>query len=196
MIGNLFKILIEDHLSHFIRGKTKSSATESIVTFGSVSQLNDSGSESLKNNIVMGLVNIEEDRISRQPDNYARNPNLVYQKSPVYLNLYILFVANFDATNYESSLNYITWIVKFFQAQNVFNHTNTPRLPAGIEELIFDMKTLSFQDLNNLWAVLGSKYMPSVLYKVRLVSVNDNFMRGPLEPVKNIAITEIPLQTA
>ena len=196
MIGHVFKILIEDHLSHYIRRRTTNNTTESIITFGSVSQLNDAGSESLKNNIVMGLVNIEEDRISRQPDNYVRNPNLVYQKSPVYLNLYVLFVANFDATNYESSLNYITWIVKFFQSQNVFNHVSTPRLPGAVEELIFDMKTLSFQDLNNLWGVLGSKYMPSVLYKVRLLSVHDEFTQGTLQPVQSISIIDNPLQTA
>jgi len=194
MIGEIFKVIIEDHLTHYIQIKTANNTTESIITFGSISQLNDPGSESLKNNVIMGLVNIEEDRISRTPDNYVRTPDLTYKKPPVSLNLYILFVANFDPPAYEASLNYITWIVKFFQSQNVFTHANSPNLPGPVEELIFDMKTLSFQDLNNLWGVLGSKYMPSVLYKVRLVSVSDDFTQGPAQFVQNIAITEQPIE--
>jgi hypothetical protein len=195
MIGDIFKVLIEDHLAHYIRIKTANNTTETIITFGSISQLNDPSSDSLKNNIVMGLVNIEEDRISRPQDNYVRTPDLTFKKPPVFLNLYVLFVANFDATNYESSLNYITWVIKFFQSQNVFNHVNSPGLPAAVDELIFDMKTLSFQDMNNLWGVLGCKYMPSVLYKVRLVSVSDDFTLGPGIPVQNIAIDDNPLET-
>jgi len=190
MIGDIFQVIIDDHLTPYIRVKTQDNGTDSVITFGSISQLNDTDSDSLKNNIIMGLVNIEEDRISRKPDNYVRTPDLTYKKPPVYLNLYVLFVANFDPLAYQASLNFITLIIKFFQAQNIFTHANSPNLPTAVDELIFDMKTLSFQDLNNLWGILGSKYMPSVLYKVRLLSVSDDFTQGPAQIVQQITITE------
>lgn len=196
MIGDIFQVLIDDHLSHYIRAKTAgAAATDSIITYGSISQLSDPVSDLLKNKIVMGLVSIEEDRISRPQDNYVRSPELTIKKPPVFLNLYVLFIANFDAANYQPSLNYITWVIRFFQFQNVFNHVNTPALPAGVDELIFDMKTLSFQDMNNLWGVLGAKYMPSVLYKVRLVSVSSDFTFGDGQPIMNINIADNPIET-
>ena len=33
------------------------------------------------------------------------------------------------------------------------------------------MVNLSFEELNNLWSVLGGTYLPSAVYKVRLVRV-------------------------
>jgi len=43
--------------------------------------------------------------------------------------------------------------------------------PATLEKLTFDMVNMNFEQLNNLWGVLGGSYFPSVVYKVRLVKV-------------------------
>ena len=196
MLGEIFTTMIAN-LSAYL--KSKAPGTYEPITYGSISQLNEPGYESLKGKIVMGLVNIEEDRISRRPDNYVRTPDPVYKKSPVYLNLYVLFVANFDPANpatYTNSLDCIEGIVRYFQQQNVFTPANTPNLPTEVEELIFDLKTLSFQDMNNLWGVLGSKYLPSVLYKVRLVRIDDIFTSGAVPLIEQIYINEQNLETA
>jgi hypothetical protein len=35
------------------------------------------------------------------------------------------------------------------------------------------MYNLSFQEQNNLWGSMGAKYVPSVLYKVRMVTIDE-----------------------
>ena len=55
-----------------------------------------------------------------------------------------------------------------------------------IEYLIVELYSLSFEQQNQLWASLGGKYMPSVVYKVRLVVIDKGFMGA-----KEKAIMEI-----
>jgi len=143
---------------------------------------NDSESQSTStdgsvSNAFITLVNIEEDRISRPQENTARNNNgTVYKNPKMYLNLYLLFAVNLSS--YYESLKRLSYIIQFFQYQNVFTSLSTPDLPVGVEKLILDLDTLSFQDLNNLWGIMGSKYLPSVLYKVRLVTISEEFVMG------------------
>jgi len=40
----------------------------------------------------------------------------------------------------------------------------------GIESLSVEMINLTMQDLNNLWSISGSKYLPSASYKLRMVT--------------------------
>src|SRR6185437_5164093 len=143
---------------------------------------NDSESQSTSTdgsnfNAFITLVNVEEDRISRPQENTARNNNgTVYKNPKMYLNLYLLFAVNLSS--YYESLKRLSYIIQFFQYQNVFTSLSTPDLPVGVEKLILDLDTLSFQDLNNLWGIMGSKYLPSVLYKVRLVTISEEFVMG------------------
>jgi hypothetical protein len=159
------------------------------ILLGNVSNLDTGSDSSLQNKIILSVVNIEEDRISRSPDNYSRiDRQVIYKNPPIYLNLDILFAANY--TDYYTSLLLISNVIKFFQFQNVFTPLNSPNLPPGIEELIFDLKTLSLQDLNNLWGILGSKYIPSVVYKMRLIIISDDFSQGMAQPVIEIKVND------
>jgi len=33
------------------------------------------------------------------------------------------------------------------------------------------LQSLTFEQLNNLWAMLGSKYIPSVVYRMKLLTI-------------------------
>jgi hypothetical protein len=46
------------------------------------------------------------------------------------------------------------------------------------------------QDLNNLWGILGSKYIPSVVYKMRLIIISDDFSQGMAQPVIEIKVND------
>ncbi|HVX49193.1 MAG TPA: DUF4255 domain-containing protein [Chitinophagaceae bacterium] len=146
-----------------------------------------------KANAFISLVNIEEDRISKSPQNYVRSGSSVVYKNPkLFLNLYLLFSVNL--TSYSESLKRLSYIIQFFQYQNVFNPVNNPSLPAGIDELILDLVTLSYQDLNNLWGIMGSKYLPSVMYKMRLINIDENFTTGSSGLVTEIVVNDKTLQ--
>ncbi len=141
------------------------------------------------------LVNIEEDRISKSPEPFTRlhNNNIVYRNPQIYLNLYLLFSVNLSS--YPESLKQLSLIIQFFQYKNVFTPLNSPGLPDGIEKLILDLSTLSFQDMNNLWGILGSKYLPSVMYKLRLIKISEDFAMGDASLIHEIVVNDNPLQS-
>jgi hypothetical protein len=141
------------------------------------------------------LVNIEEDRISKSPEGYSRlsNNNIVYKNPKIFLNLFLLFSVNLSS--YPESLKRLSYIIQFFQYKNVFTTLNSPGLPAGVEKLILDLSTLSFQDMNNLWGILGSKYLPSVMYKLRLIKISEEFAEGDASLIHEIVVNDKTLQT-
>jgi hypothetical protein len=141
----------------------------------------------------ISLVSIEEDRVSKSQENFVRSNNTIIYKNPkVYLNLYLLFSVNM--ASYTESLKRLSYIIQFFQYRNVFTPVTSPSLPDGIEQLIFDLYTLSFQDLNNLWGIMGSKYLPSAIYKMRLISISEEFVQGEAGVIQEVIINDKNLQ--
>lgn len=145
-------------------------------------------------NAFLSLVNIEEDRISKSNENFIRKDSSIIYKNPkVHLNLYLLFSVSLPT--YVESLKRLSYIIQFFQYQNVFTSLTSPTLPVGVEELILDINTLSFQDLNNLWGVMGSKYLPSVMYKLRMITISEEFVQGEAGLLHEIMINSKTLQS-
>ena len=66
--------------------------------------------------------------------------------------------------------------ISFFQYTSVFNHNNTPDLDSSVEKLVFEMINLNIQELSQLWGVHGGKYLPSVLYKTRMVTITEDII--------------------
>lgn len=139
------------------------------------------------------LVNLEEERITNHKFRSSSNGNFQAQRNPELLfNLYVLFAVN-PKTNqgsYGESLRLLSRIVAFFQGKPTFNHQNTPSMSAALDELNVEMFPMSIEHQNNLWASLGAKYLPSALYKIRMVAISDPSRLG-LEPlIQTLNITE------
>jgi hypothetical protein len=163
---------------------------DAIILFN-VSQLvpGNTDTESNPSNALITLVNIEEDRISKSQENFTRKENSIVYKNPkIYLNLYVLFSVNL--AKYPEALKRLSFILTFFQYKNVFDTTNSPDLDPKIEKLIVDMYSLGFEQMNNLWGILGGKYLPSFLYKVRLVGIEEEAIDAESAFIKSIAINE------
>ena len=145
-----------------------SESEEKVLLSGLVDQ---SGQIAIKdeNTIVITLVNIEEEPVSRI-NSVLSNRTTVNMPNPVCINLYILFSAYFSRSNYEESLKFLALVISFLQEKNVFTPSNTPSLDPKIEKLSVEMVNLSTEKLNNLWATLGAKYIPSVFYKLRMLT--------------------------
>ena len=124
--------------------------------------------------ILISLINIEENRMSRDPRNYVSNGADILMKNPaVHLNLTLLFTALRSNSAYGFALQHLQRVIEFFQRKYVFDHVNTPvDLDAGIEKLILEMVSLNMEQLNNLWAILGGRYQPSVVYRMRMVTID------------------------
>jgi hypothetical protein len=125
-------------------------------------------------NIVISLINVEENRISRDPRNYQRSgTDLVLKNPAVHLNLTLLFTAiRRGEAPYDNALVNLQAVIEYFQRQSVFDHTNSSGLDAGIEKLVMEMMSINTEQLNHLWSIMGGRYLPSVVYKMRMVTID------------------------
>ncbi|KAA3661434.1 MAG: DUF4255 domain-containing protein [Calditrichaeota bacterium] len=119
------------------------------------------------------LINIEEEKTLRSADPYMANLPTGTQKvlPEIRMNLYVLFVARFQ--KYEDSLRNLSSIIQYFQQQRVFDHQNAPDLPDTVDQIMLETTTQSLSEQNELWGALRTSYLPSILYKVRMVVFQD-----------------------
>lgn len=116
------------------------------------------------------LVNLEEEHTFRSGATYERIPNgngATSANPNLSLNLYVLFASNF--ADYNQSLQFLSLIIKFFQSHRVFDRHNSPALNPEIGKLTLELVNLPFTEQREVWAALGMSYIPSVIYKVRMV---------------------------
>jgi hypothetical protein len=144
---------------------------------------------SLEETAILTLVNIEEDRTARKHDSYVKTDTTArYKNPPLLLNLYILFSIHKD--DYVDSLVLLGHIVQFFQFQNNFTPLTHPNLDSRVEKLMVDLYTMNFEQVNHLWSVLGAKYLPSALYKVRQVTIDANVITSESGLIREIRLDE------
>jgi hypothetical protein len=150
---------------------------------GNISEVvNDINITAVHADVIISLINIEENRISRDPNNFIRKDGGIILKNPaVHLYLTLLFTSVRSAGGYGLSLQDLQNVISVFQKKFVFDHSNTPALDANIEKLILDMVSLNLQQLHEIWSVLGGRYFPSVAYRMRMVTIdNISELKGPM----------------
>ena len=132
----------------------------------------DNATNPLNNKVILSLINIEEDKVSKIRENYTKtSTGILYKNPPILINIYILIAANFGT--YSDNLKRINNIIQFFQANNCFSPLSHPGLNPKIVQMNADLFTLNFEQINHIWGTLGGKYLPSVMYKIRQVTVED-----------------------
>jgi hypothetical protein len=199
MIHNAL-ILLREELTAYLtaQGDPASVIIENIGLFET-----EQGAD-LQDSIVISLVNIEEESslkngqtFSKWPDGKAR-----YENRPVFLNLYILFTANFPGgvppnNGYVHALKRLSLVIEFFQGKTVFTPaTSSIPLPPELSDLAnpdiaslqlkLEMYTLTFEQINHLWGSLGGRQLPFVMYKVRMVSITERSIRREVPMIEEI----------
>lgn len=165
---------IEEQTNIYMNGLLTPS-TQKYVSLGNIANISDSGDSTGNTDtagVIITLVNIEEDRISKNPDGIYRQVDKVIKTNPrILLNLYVLFAAHMST--YTTALSRISNIIQCFQSSNFFTQATHPSLDPGIEKLHLELYTMNFEQVNHLWSTLGGKYLPSVLYKMRMITIAD-----------------------
>ncbi len=159
-------------LSNYIKEKTEDeTGGEKKVTLANLVEQDGSIDHLPQDKILCSLINVEEEKLAnRNAFKYVENENgFTKRNADINLNLYILFTNHFK--HYVEALKSLTHIVSFFQRKRVF----TPDLIQGSitkkARLIFELYTPSFEQINQLWGALGAKYTPSLIYKMRMITV-------------------------
>jgi hypothetical protein len=127
----------------------------------------------VSNKIVVFLVNVERDTMPLRALPQSGAGRLVQTREPVFLNLLVMFAANFSGNNYREALKLLAGTIGFLQARPVFDRANSPGLDARFERITMEIENLNTAELSNLWGILGSRYLPSVLYRLRMVTIDE-----------------------
>lgn len=133
-----------------------------------------------KDKIVMVLANIKHETVISTYTSTVRTQTGAFAIVPVplYIDLYILFYANFYDENYRQGLAMISRTISYFQQNPWLTASNAPDLPPVVDKLTMEITNLDLLELNYLMGMLGVKYLPSVYYKLRMLPFVGDAMSG------------------
>jgi hypothetical protein len=151
-----------------------------------------------QNTLGISLINIEEERIYKEQRTAFINEqgNTEHMNPDIKLNLYVLITAHFtddDGTTqrYKEGLKQLSYVISLFQSRSVFTNESSPllySLDPNIKKLVVELYSYSFEQQYNFWTVVGAKYLPSVLYRVRLLRYQEKSALGQHPPISSISI--------
>jgi hypothetical protein len=165
--------LIATQLNQALRGAFQLS--EDLVVVTNLVDVNGGAPVNATNKLVIFLANIERDTVMASQGMRAAVASgdrdaIAQTSAAVHLNLMLMFAANFGGSKYTEALKFISATIAFFQGRALFDHHNSPDLDPRIERLALDIENLNVAELSNLWGIMGGKYMPSILYRVRMIT--------------------------
>jgi len=148
------------------------SISEDRVVASSLINPDGSVTENIENKVVVSIINIEHETAMGSRNQYVRE-GTQYGKvaPPVYLNLYLLVAANYDSGNYLEANKMLSAIIEKFQANPYFTKDSHPQMQDPIEKLTFEIFNMPINELSHIWSGIGAKYVPSIIYKIRMMTV-------------------------
>jgi hypothetical protein len=152
-------------------------SNENLVVLSSISNPDGTLPPGIENKIVVSLLNVEREGAATGGMWPARSNGDTHGRvSPALaLNLMILVTASFSG-NYGEALKFLGNVMGFFQGRPSFNAQSSSAFPPELERLSVELVNLNIHEINNVWSILGAKYMPSVVYKVRMLVVQQNWI--------------------
>jgi hypothetical protein len=175
---------IEETLSAYLKDKMNFK-DDKVICSNLVEQ---DGSIAIKeeNRVVITLVDLDQEASLKNSNRQEMRPGGSMKSvfPPVNLNLFVMFSCMFASTNYKEGLKYLSHIILFYQGRPLFTNTAYPQLNKfGIEKLSFEIYHPDYQARNNMWTILGIKYLPSIIYKVKMLSFSDTLVKEDLPAI-------------
>lgn len=157
-------------LDQFI--KNQFGLTDNKVVIGRV--INQDGSTPVENEnkLVLSLVNFSTETTMGSNDTRMGFASGGFSKTqaPMNLSMDVLFASNFS--NEREGLKFLSKVVEFFHEQPNIDRNLFSDMPESLEKINLEIRNLSIQDSAALWSAIGAKAIPSVLYKVRVITKN------------------------
>ena len=144
------------------------------VSLGNVSVLGDEefGTGSFSK-LFMSVLKIDEERLASDSHLYFRNdatePYSKRVNAHKYFSLSLLFAACSSNERYGEALQKLEWVLECFQEQHIYEIP----LQGGSEDfrIVLELQNLDINQQNQLWSILGGKYFPSVVYKLKMIPI-------------------------
>ncbi|PHN02229.1 DUF4255 domain-containing protein [Flavilitoribacter nigricans] len=185
MIGSALQF-VTNKMDAVIRQRLKSPPGSNKVILSSIMEPEGTIAIKEENVLLFSLVNIQKDPIAGgEVRRFPLGDQVVVGKAPsVHLNLFIILAAHFKAEQTREGLDMLSMGIAFLQGMPLWNEQTSPGMPEGIAKLIFELESPDFHQQSHIWGAIGAKYMPSVLYKVRTIIVDDGTIDQVLPTVK------------
>jgi len=162
--------------------------TEDKVIASSLINLDGTVTDNIENKVIISLINIEHETFAANTGQYQQAGGTQYGKveQPVYLNLYLVFAANYNSSNYIESLKMLSATIACIQANPAFDIKEFPDLDPSTPRLSFEIHNLPINELSHIWNGIGAKYVPSIIYKVRMLTIQKSMMKSSISGVTGI----------
>ncbi|CAG9295006.1 DUF4255 domain-containing protein [Celerinatantimonas diazotrophica] len=179
-------IIVREGLRQFLRLKLNlDQVTEKVVL---TSIINQQGEMTIPNNALgITLYRVVEDRVSETEYRTSfQDSSSSNKRPPVILSLEFIITANF--TEYTEGLKYLSAAIAFFQSQNYFDQTSNPLMPKEMAPFSVALLTQDTSEHNHTWSLFGSRYMPSVIYRLRSVPIQEDSITSIDDIVEQVDI--------
>lgn len=165
---------------------------QTLIEITNIAMLND-GDDFLASAspIILSIVNIEEDKTLKNQSIYLKNTNdhtqiSRYHHPTQHLIISLLFSSyNKNLSKYLDGLDKLKTVISYLQQHNSFYYKKddtelidydtflgkTELQKENYSRVTVESVSLTMDQVNQMWSYLGSKYMPSVLYKMRLCTI-------------------------
>lgn len=144
-----------------------------------LSAISKDGNEAQGGKVLITLVHLEEETSLKAQTNYefylkqagARQDPAAgkYRNPELNFNLYVLVSAHNE--QYETALVYLSRVLEAFQAESSFECMYKETGENKGNKLSLSVYQMTLEQNVNLWQALGSEMMPSVMYKVKMVTI-------------------------
>lgn len=145
-----------------------------------------------ENRLIMCLANVEYEVAMSTPGRNAVRMGNAFSAvaAPRFINLWVLFMANFLNERYPDGLDMISRTIAFFQENPAFTHESDPQMDPNISRLTLEMINLDLTQLNYVTSMLGAKYVPMVCYKLRMLPFTSETVQAMVPPVRSTGLPE------
>ncbi|TVR54193.1 MAG: DUF4255 domain-containing protein [Gemmatimonadales bacterium] len=167
---------------------------EDAVTLSNLVELDGAVAPHIENRLVLFIVNLAREESFSPQHRRMGSPSGEGQPTgypELQLNLHLMVAAHFPG-NYREALKFISAAISFFQGNPVFTRAGSPGLDPSLDKVVLEIQNLNVQDLSNLWGILGGKYLPSILYRVRMIPVDSRAITRITPPIRE-PITREPM---
>ena len=167
-----FIAFLKNDLNSFITNKK--GVNENFVLFANLNNINENP-QGADNKIIISIVNIEEEKLLKSPDNYTKTATEInYKKPAVWLNFICLFTYYTKSNENYDGIDLLANVVQYFQSRPRIDKT-TAVVPKHFQLCMKDFRaefvSLNYEQTNYLWGLFGGKYHPSVIYKFKTIQL-------------------------
>lgn len=145
----------------------------------------------IENKLVLTVIGLENEPVVKNQRSRVKGASGRIGKTYASYHFSLNVLMSAASTNYEEGLKLLSDGISFVQSKPSINHQNTPGLHEGIDRLTLETMQVSVEHLSHIWGAIGSKLLPSILYKLRMITVDST----PYEFVPTISGDELDNST-